>query len=339
MNPLLRQPPNRLMAGGAILFFTLFMFFVSKSHNLSMPGLSRTAAAPSMYNQSKVALLVEDRPQPLLAPLLLHFIYSLPADWTFRFMGSYKSVRHLAKSAAIREHVRAGKLDLTYTPFNMSTKGQEMISRFLTTLWLYDTVLQPAELLLVFQSDSMVCSNCKHHLDEYLDYDWVGAPWNAQGNWGGNGGLSLRRVSRIVDVLQKQKRKEDSDPEDVWLSERLGHHATGKVANGSVSLTFSGEINGGEVERIDPDSDYTIHGGELSLEGAGPADFVAGIDDWRNGFYEPMGYHIGGTGYMHGGIWGTRDKRKHIYQYCPEAKMILQMDMANYVPGDCGNDW
>lgn len=36
----------------------------------------------------------------------------------------------------------------------MTTGGQEQISRFLTTLWLYEKVLQPAEWLLVFQTDS-----------------------------------------------------------------------------------------------------------------------------------------------------------------------------------------
>ena len=70
-------------------------------------------------------------------------------------MGSDESVAHVNKSAAIRRQVSAGKLDLTYIPHNMSVNAQEEISRFLTTLWLYDTVLQPAEWLLIYQTDSM----------------------------------------------------------------------------------------------------------------------------------------------------------------------------------------
>lgn len=69
-------------------------------------------------------------------------------------MGSNESVAAVNESVAIRRQVELGKLDLTYIPQNMSTSGQEMISRFLTTLWLYDTVLQPAEWLLIFQTDS-----------------------------------------------------------------------------------------------------------------------------------------------------------------------------------------
>jgi hypothetical protein len=69
-------------------------------------------------------------------------------------MGSEESVAFVNRSAAIRRQVLAGKLDLAYIPQNMSVNGQEEISRFLTTLWLYETVLQPAEWLLVYQTDS-----------------------------------------------------------------------------------------------------------------------------------------------------------------------------------------
>ena len=109
----------------------------------------------SPYNESKVTLLIENRPQGMIAPMMLHFMAVLPPDWRFRFMGSQESVAHVNKSAAIRRQVGAGKLDLTLIPYNMSVNGQEEISRFLTTLWLYDTVLQPAEWLLIYQTDSM----------------------------------------------------------------------------------------------------------------------------------------------------------------------------------------
>ncbi|PHH91644.1 hypothetical protein CDD83_10861 [Cordyceps sp. RAO-2017] len=84
---------------------------------------------------------------------MLHFIYALPLDWLFRFMGSDASVTRVNSSATIREHARAGKLSQTRIPSNLSIDGQEMISCFFTTLWLYDSLLQPAESLLVFRSD------------------------------------------------------------------------------------------------------------------------------------------------------------------------------------------
>ena len=266
-------------------------------------------------------------------------------------MGSFESVEFINKSAAIRSQVKSGKLDLTYIPSNMTTGSQEEISRFLTNLWLYETVLQPAEWLLVFQTDSILCANSKRNLNEYLDYDWVGAPWSTRARYGGNGGLSLRRVSAIVEVLRNQKRVDGSEPEDVWLSDRLGHRIGSKLANGTVSLAFSGEQysgdkvdihkpvtdhEGGEVPNIKP-SNETLHSNTTI---SAPAPYVEGVDDWRHGFYEPMGYHTGGGGTgLHHQVWGTPEQRKHIWDYCPEVKMTLKMDAAKYVPGDCNSRW
>jgi hypothetical protein len=320
--------------------FSLLLFRPSIPERTSLPTIPKVtldyhSTAPSQFNQSKVALLIENRVNPILSPLLLHFMSVVPPDWRFRFMGSSESVAAVNTSRAIRQHVASGKLDLTYIPANMTTGSQEEISRFLTTLWLYETVLQPAEWLLVFQTDSMLCANSRQSLNNWLEYDWVGAPWNPNGRFGGNGGLSLRRVSAIIDVLRYQVREPHSEPEDVWLSDRLGHRPNAKLANGTVSLTFSGEMYSGEAERVAAEkkkgkgSDGTKAGG-----------LIKGIDDWREGYYEPMGYHTGGSGStLHGGIWGTPQMRKHIWDYCPEVKMMLKMDAAKYVPGDCHASW
>lgn len=304
-----------------------------------MPQIS-LEYAHSPYNHSKVALLIENRPNPILAPLMLHFMSVVPPDWRFRFMGSIESVEHINQSVAIREHVTAGKLDLTYIPSNMSTSGQEMISRFLTNLWLYETVLQPAEWLLVFQTDSMLCANSPHNINDYLEYDWIGAPWNPNARWGGNGGLSIRRVSAMIDVLREQVRVDGSEPEDVWLAERLAHRPGARVANGTVSLTFSGEMFSGESEDMEDPIEKEGRDFNETLDAASVGDLIPGIDDWRKGFYEPMGYHTGGSGlWLHGGIWGKPEMRKHIWNYCPEVKMTLAMDAAKYVPGNCGATW
>lgn len=165
---------RRMRMAGAVLLF----MYVCASHGLTfdsnvssfltitfyqptiqgtIPDVPRVYfdyGAVSPFNASKVALLVENRANPVLAPLMLHFMSVVPPDWRFRFMGSEESVAAINASVAIQHQVNIGKLDLTYIPKNMSTAGQELISRFLTNLWLYETVLQPAEWLLVFQTDS-----------------------------------------------------------------------------------------------------------------------------------------------------------------------------------------
>lgn len=183
----------------------------------------------------------------------------------------------------------------------MSVDGSEQISTFLTNLWVYETLLQPAEWLLVFHTDSMLCANSNRSLNDWLDYDWVGAPWNINDRYGGNGGLSLRRVSAVINILQNQRRLPNSAAEDVWLSRRLGQRVGAKVANATLEVNFSGE-----------------------------------------GFFSdnPMGYHLGASGkHMPAENWGNPIKRQAIYDYCPEIKMILAMDLAEYIKGDCGSTW
>lgn len=147
-----------------------------------------------------------------------------------------------------------------------------------------------------------MCANSLDSVDNYLDYDWVGAPWWGGSRYGGNGGLSMRRVSSIVKVLQHQQRLNFSDPEDVWLTERLGHLPNTKTANGSVSTKFSGEMH------------------------------------WVD---EPMGYHVGSSGrILNGGLFGSLEKRRKIWDWCPELKMAMEMDAEVYM-GDkfCHQDW
>ncbi|RFU34017.1 hypothetical protein B7463_g2273, partial [Scytalidium lignicola] len=337
------------LAGGLVVFIILcFIFNAAASNVATLPRLPKVTIdyhdtkhdtklpPPSPYNVSKVALLIESRPTLLLAPLLLHFMSVVPPDWRFRFMGSEESVALVNSSASIRQHVDIGKLDLTYIPSNMSTIGQEMISRFLTNLWIYETVLQPAEWLLIFQTDSILCANSRQSLNNWLDYDWVGAPWDPNAKFGGNGGLSLRRVSAIVDVLRNQQRMEYMEPEDVWLTERLGHRPGAKMANGTTSITFSGENLSGPEEKVQKKKGS--NGSSKDPTKAG--DLVKGIDDWRDGFYEPMGYHTGSSGRdLHSPIFGTPKMREHIWKYCPEIKMTVAMDVEKYVPGKCHNTW
>ncbi|KAL8667740.1 MAG: hypothetical protein Q9168_007213 [Polycauliona sp. 1 TL-2023] len=272
--------------------------------NIRLPSVTVThppTPPTKPFNESKVAFLIENRPLPMLAPLIIQFMGVVPPDWRFRFMGSPESVESVERSKAIRHQVESGKLDLTHIPRNMTTAGQEQISSFLTTLWLYETVLYPAEWLLVFQIDSILCANNEGTLNDWLEYDWVGAPWSTASRYGGNGGLSLRRVSAIVQILREQNRLPNSEPEDVWLTSRLGHRPGGNVANGSLSLTFSGE----------------------------------------NIYHDtPMGYHVGGSGrFLSGGIWGTPELRQHAYDYCPEVKITMEMDAKQYVPGECNQNW
>lgn len=56
--------------------------------------------------------------------------------------------------------------------------------------------------VLIFQSDSEIL---RHGIEEFLQYDYVGAPWKINFR-GGNGGLSIRNPAAMLEALDKHKK-------------------------------------------------------------------------------------------------------------------------------------
>jgi len=57
------------------------------------------------------------------------------------------------------------------------------------------------EIMLIFQTDTIILKENKYQIDKFLKYDYVGAPWI--NGVVGNGGLSLRRKSKMIEVCEK----------------------------------------------------------------------------------------------------------------------------------------
>jgi hypothetical protein len=60
----------------------------------------------------------------------------------------------------------------------------------------------PTEMFLVMQTDSLICKGGNTLLNKFMAYDYVGAPWKDRGALG-NGGFSLRRKSKMLEILDK----------------------------------------------------------------------------------------------------------------------------------------
>ncbi|EPS40722.1 hypothetical protein H072_5411 [Dactylellina haptotyla CBS 200.50] len=243
---------------------------------------------PKPYNDTKLALLIENRVQPHLTPLLLHFMAVVPPEWPFMFMGSNESIAHINKSAPIREYERNGKLTMKLLPENMTVGSQEELSKTMTNAWFYSQLL-PAEWLFIFQTDSIICANSNVTLNDWIekDYSWVGASWGENTKYGGNGGFSLRRISHLLRVLSHQNRQDHEALEDWWLTDRLGHMPDAKMANGTEEVAFS-------VEKVP--------------------------------YETPLGYHTGWGGkLLMAPVWKEKSQRDQIFEYCPEIKILMPL--------------
>lgn len=94
-----------------------------------------------------------------------------------------------------------------------------------------------ADKILVFQHDSALL---REGIDEFLEWDWVGAPWKFQEK-GGNGGLSLRDRVKMIELLKIKPYNPNRDGnEDIFYSNNL-HLVGGRVAPREVCRKFSCE--------------------------------------------------------------------------------------------------
>lgn len=81
--------------------------------------------------------------------------------------------------------------------------------------------MAPAEHVLLFQSDSVLCASSVRSVEDFFEYDFVGAPIKEGFGQGYNGGLSLRRASTMLRVLGEFEWKETGGgPEDQWYFAR-----------------------------------------------------------------------------------------------------------------------
>ncbi len=107
-------------------------------------------------------------------------------------------------------------------------------SRLMLSPWFYEQV--PYRKFLQFQHDTLLC---RHGIREFVEFDWIGAPW-PEGTgpaWGGNGGLSFRDTRKCFDALPQQCK---GVWEDVYFSLELNRRGA-RVCSREEGMKFSVE--------------------------------------------------------------------------------------------------
>ncbi|QSZ35733.1 hypothetical protein DSL72_006855 [Monilinia vaccinii-corymbosi] len=235
--------PKSSTAEPATIIQTKTVEYTVTHTTTSMPTTT-TANCPSpasTLDPKKLAFMVETRALPHLPLQLTHMISIVPPEWTFKFMGTNTSINYLLGFHHLQDLVASKKLTLIDLPSHWDVSSRESVSQMFTDPEFYK-FLSPAEHLLVFQPDSILCTKAPRTLNDFLQYDYIGAPWSASSTYGGNGGLSLRRVSSILKVLEKKRRKHgDPQLEDLWLSTSINRLKGSKMADAKVSKSFSVE--------------------------------------------------------------------------------------------------
>jgi hypothetical protein len=158
------------------------------------------------------AIIVEPRKHNALEFVLTNFIENLDNRWRFIIYHS-ESNKSFILNIISNEIFKNRKIDMILIcRFNLSIAEY---NKLLTYKNFYEII--PTETLLIFQTDSMILKQNKNLIYDFLNYDYVGAPW-ASGKVG-NGGLSLRKKSKMLDILNLIQYNRN-DNEDYYFSVR-----------------------------------------------------------------------------------------------------------------------
>jgi hypothetical protein len=257
------------------------------SHGLTTPN---SASGDLFPIGKKVAVIVETRPLQSLIPLILHFASVLGPEWPILFFTRASTVSTLSAfghgSQPFKRLVNSGQVKIIELPTDPYLGNYLGLSHFLASEWFWGQ-MGPAEYMLNFQTDSILCANSGRQVEDFFGYDFVGA-WHPWVPGAFNGGLSLRNVSLARKVVSTYNIADDvgggtkdGEYEDVWFCRKM-------------------KTLGGRFPDEKRASEFAV-------------DLVWGE--------RPMGYH-GVSKDVQKDILG-KERVKQMFEWCPEAKLAV----------------
>lgn len=178
----------------------------------------------------------------VLGPSWLVVLYTLEASWTE------------PASAPFRRAIKNKSIEVRFLPPETILNNSKSVSTFLTKPWLW-TQLQSTDRMLLFQSDSVICSKANTTVEDFFAYDFVGAPIDAKYGQGYNGGLSIRNPELFLQIVQESDfSKGTVEFEDQWFyieaKARVGKGVN--LPGPDIAMTFA-------VETIDYETPLGYH--------------------------------------------------------------------------------
>ncbi|KAK3314555.1 hypothetical protein B0H66DRAFT_605502 [Apodospora peruviana] len=206
---------------------------------------------PRKYGQiiDRVATITDTLYTERLIPLILHYHAVLGPEWPIVFFTSNETlVQHImppptnttttqgnetivtttpAGSAIWRRAVADGRITIRIIPDQFNLTSRNGVNLYLSRPWLWEQ-LAPATHVLIFQADAMICANSGRTVEDFLEWDMVGAPLHPRIHYY-NGGLCLRNRTMIMEILGEGRDWEadtlsgnwTEGGEDIWFSKQM----------------------------------------------------------------------------------------------------------------------
>ena len=188
---------------------------------------------PLIYRDTDYyAVIIEPRLHPDLLTVIKSTMYHLnetnsPNKWGLQIF-------HGNQNEEIVKNIQLSFDNVITTNMNVDNLTNIEHSEYMESVDFWGKV--KGKKALIFQTDSLLLRN---GIDEFLEYDYVGASWRKpkENQWVGNGGLSLRTVSKMIEICEN-----NPVTEQIWEDIYFMKHMKGVgVADIETAMRFSME--------------------------------------------------------------------------------------------------
>ena len=218
----------------SFFFFVLFLFFffsfgscaahAPRDRSMRVREMADTDEDIFSMPASRFrAVTVMHRPCSTLSFTLANFAGVLGSEWPFLVLHDAKISSHVQENKMVSELKRQKRLQsssLAAAGFReILTNDAQAYSKVLVSAHFW--AMLRAQHVLVFQLDSILCSLSPWKVHDFLEYDYIGAPWidRFYGMDIGNGGLSLRKVKTMVHIIKTFPLEGRYENEDIYFAQ------------------------------------------------------------------------------------------------------------------------
>ena len=167
------------------------------------------------------AVTVLHKPCSTLGYTLTNFASNLGPQWPILVLHNEDISPHLERNKIVRLQKKHGILHTASLERNafsaLSSANSSSYSKMLSSTRFWSALR--AKNVLIFQTDSVLCSMSPWSIEDFLLYDYIGAPWIDRwyGMDIGNGGLSLRKTKTMIRIT-KNFNFNESENEDIYFA-------------------------------------------------------------------------------------------------------------------------
>lgn len=243
---------KKLISKYYLLFLVLFLCFsiiIFYCNSLNFYQLDSDIINNYTSKYPYIALIVDDRASQEIVNAVINILKHIPADWKVQII---TLVQHWSfyNTSSLSSLINSARVFITPLDFpRVDFTGSEFINLILTSASFWHQV--QGEKILYFQIDSVICSNSSYKLTDFLEYDFIGAPWPDGGCC--NGGFSLRSRKKMLQLFESNgaRYRLHETNEDVWLYRNLPRF-NGRIAPNHIAKQFS-------VESIYHPQPFAVH--------------------------------------------------------------------------------